>query len=318
MGTSGSPLCGSCASTNPEGSKFCNQCGRALTSAGGRTAGPDEVPLERLPQGPVGPPALSEHPPSGVPSPDDAATVDPELDDLIEGAEETRRERDRTDRGLLALALGAALGWIPVVQYFAAFFTLAGLLYLFLGRHGYDRSHRNCVVAGGALILLTTLAVLVLTAASVATLLATPLPPPGTGLSRSTVGSLEADLGGYFIGLAFLAILSSLAGVVIVLRLADPFTRTLLWGAFLLSCMIALFALLYLLLTVDGILNALAAGSSVSGDQLVNLQNTLLLESLAKAAPALLFAWAYQRARLQARDPLGARPGGSGSRGWTY
>ncbi len=305
---SGWLVCGGCSGANPAGSKFCNRCGSPLAEDAVRIPPPPEdLPVARtVPAGEAAPP--------GRPDPWDLDPLRPEAD--LYRHERELQARDRTDRGLLALVIGFALGWIPFIQYFGALFTLVGLIYVFLGRNGYDRLHHRNVLAGGALLLLTMALVVVVTAGEVAYLLT--VSQSTAGSPASAVAGLESGLQDYFLALAILSVLGVLANVVLIYRLADRFSRGLLWGGFLLSSLLSILTLVYLWSILAQAFSAVATGGTVDVSQLSGLQGVLLLARLALAVPALLFAWAYQRTRVQAKDPHSLGLGTRTPRGWCY
>ena len=305
---SGWLVCGGCSGANPAGSKFCNRCGSPLPEDAVRIPPPPEdLPVARaVPAGEGAPP--------GRPDPWDLDPLGPEAD--LYRHERELQARDRTDRGLLALVIGFALGWIPILQYFGALFTLVGLIYVFLGRNGYDRLHHRNVLAGGALLLLTMALLVVVTAGEVAYLLT--VSQSTVGSPASAVAGLESGLQDYFLALAILSVLGVLANVVLIYRLADRFSRGLLWGGFLLSSLFSIIMLVYLWSIVAQAFSAVATGGTVDVSQLSGLQGVLLISKLAQAVPALLFAWAYQRTRVQAKDPHALGLGTRTPRGWCY
>lgn len=305
---SGWLVCGGCSGANPAGSKFCNRCGSPLAEDAVRIPPPPEdLPVARaVPAGEAAPP--------GRPDPWDLDPLRPEAD--LYRHERELQARDRTDRGLLALVIGFALGWIPFIQYFGALFSLVGLIYVFLGRNGYDRLHHRNVLAGGALLLLTMALVFVVTAGEVAYLLT--VSQSTVGSPASAVAGLESGLQDYFLALAILSVLGVLANVVLIYRLADRFSRGLLWGGFLLSSLLSIITLVYLWSILAQAFSAVATGGTVDVSQLSGLQGVLLIARLALAVPALLFAWAYQRTRVQAKDPHALGLGTRTPRGWCY
>ncbi len=305
---SGWLVCGGCSGANPAGSKFCNRCGSPLAEDAVRIPPPPEA----LPVAPAVP--AGEAAPPGRPDPWDLDPLGSEGD--LYRHEREKRARDRTDRGLLALVIGFALGWIPFIQYIGALFTLVGLIYVFLGRNGYDQAHHRNVLAGGALLLLTMALLVVVTAGEVANLLT--ISQSNVGSPASAVAGLESGLQDYFLALAILTVLGVLANVVLIYRLADRFSRGLLWGGFLLSSLFTIIMLVYLSSIVAQAFSAVATGGTVDVSQLSGLQGVLLISKLAQAVPALLFAWAYLRTRVQARDPHALGPGTGTPRGWCY
>ena len=98
--------CPKCQAVSPAGATFCFRCGSSLAGA---------PPISS-------PPPASAAPPPFAPT-DEAILAGPVAPALTY---EARRDIDRTRTGVMLLAIGAALSWIPVIGLLGGLISLAG------------------------------------------------------------------------------------------------------------------------------------------------------------------------------------------------
>lgn len=283
MATVGEPLpvwCSACGSSSPPTARFCAQCGAAIL---------------RTPAG--GAPPL----PVYLPAPSYSRTPTPYY---------RSKERDRTISGLLLMAIGFALAWIPYINIVGGLLGLIGVIRVFLGRAGFSEEHHRYVVRGAVLIVITIVASIVLVLGFAAALVREANQP---GLRISQVGNdLTADLGFLLVGGA---ILSGLGYIVLVYGLADRMTQRILFAGFVASAALSILILVFVLPLVDQAVTQATSGSLVALGPINSLQLTADLFGLTKIVPSLPFAWAYLRARDKAtrlRDEPASEPRPSG------
>lgn len=220
---------------------------------------------------------------------------------------EVARERDRTVTGLLLLIIGFVLSWIPYVDLLGGLLGLIGIILVVLGRRGYGPSHERFVVIGGATYFLVLIASFL-----VAIIFAGEVVDAASSSSLSAAGAaLRSDLAGLFVATAVLGVVGGIGQVVLVYGLADATTRKLLWAAFAISVVLSLVILVFLLPAIDNAITQATSGTSVDLGPVNQLETTADLLGLSKVAPAVLFAWAYYRAREEAEsraaEPAGPR-----------
>ncbi|HYA57504.1 MAG TPA: zinc ribbon domain-containing protein [Thermoplasmata archaeon] len=258
----GTTSCRRCGAVNLPGSRFCQNCGADIRSEsqGGWAGAPPQYRTE--------PPDSKEH--------------------------------DQTMTGLLLMAIGFGLGWIPYVADLGGFMVLIGLIFVFLGRDAFGAVHHRNVVVGGLLVVLTLIAGIVLAAwfAYVIFGLQTNAGTDLSGISAQLTGDFEV----LFVGAAVLGVISVLASVILVYDLAGETTRLLLWMGFLLATVISVATVAYLLPQIQQTISQATSGTTLSLGPVQQLETTSLVLGLAKIAPDLMFTWAYLRARNESMD----------------
>jgi hypothetical protein len=208
------------------------------------------------------------------------------------------RDRDRTVTGLLLLVIGIALSWIPYISFIGFILALIGIILVILGRRAYGPEHHRYVVVGGVLFVIAILATVGLTIGLVVALIGQ-VTVTGSSVSLAS-GALQSDFEAFFIGAAVVGILGGLSRVILVYGLSDRTTRILLWAGFAVSVALSLIVLLVLYPQIVTAVNQATSGSTINNTPLTNLQTESTLLGLSNVLPALLFAWAYWRAREQA------------------
>jgi len=208
------------------------------------------------------------------------------------------KDRERTVTGLLLLVIGFVLGWIPYVSIIGELIALIGLILVILGRRAYGPQHHRYVVLGGVLFLLTILATVGLVIGFAAALLGQ-VSTTGSSVSINATG-LQNDLYALFVGAAIIGVIGGLAQVVLVYALSDRTTRLLLWLGFATSTAISLIVVVILVPQVISAVNQATSGATFDSGPITSLEATSNLLSVARVVPAVLFAWAYYRARADA------------------
>ena len=196
------------------------------------------------------------------------------------------------------LVIGFALSWIPYVSFIGDILAFVGIILVIVGRHGYGPEHRRDVVVGGVLFVITLIAAVGLAVWFVAALLGA-VSVNGTTLTISN-SALQNDFLVFFVGIAVVGIIGSLSRVIMVYALSDRTTQILLWAGFAASVVISLTILAVLYPQIVTAVNQATAGSTVNQGPLNSLQTESTVLGLVNVLPALLFAWAYWRAREQA------------------
>jgi len=222
-------------------------------------------------------------------------------------------ERSRTITGITLSAIGFALSWIPYVDYVGGLLVLIGVIFLFLGRWGFDERHHNLVVVGGIFVLITFIGAIVAAAIFADALLA-------AAASSASPAQLGGSLIGAFDGLLFsgavLGVIRALASVMLVYALVDRSTRGILWLAFSTQLIVQVVILVVVLPQVNSAIAQATSGSTVDLGPLNALTLTSTLWGLLAVIPSMLFFWAYLRARGAAsawgfapwRDPRSGLP----------
>ncbi len=218
---------------------------------------------------------------------------------------ETVRARDRTETGVLLVAIGLALGWIPYIGIVGGLLSLIGIILLFLGREGFGDRHRNAVVVGGFLLVLSVIAAFVL-GLLIAGMIVSIAQVQGVTLKDVTdtvIPSLESAAGGAIV----IAAIGGLGQILLVFQLADRTTRWLLVIGLIAAIVVG--AALYLIEVpqIEAAFRAATISGTLDRGPIVQLQNQMQLEGLLRGVPALISAYAFLRVRNRLRvDPPAA------------
>ncbi len=117
--------CPACQTSSPEDAAYCFKCGASL--AGAPPGAPPSTPTSQEPT-----PAPERYEPRyGFP-------VSPV-------SYEFWKDIDRTKTGLILLALGALLAWIPVIGFVGSLLALIGAILVILGRSAFGPKHARNV-----------------------------------------------------------------------------------------------------------------------------------------------------------------------------
>ncbi len=228
--------------------------------------------------------------------------LEPEVSEL------TLRDQDRTITGLLLLAIGFGLLWIPYVSFLGEILGFVGVILVFLGRGGYGADHRISVNYGATLIVIAIILGFFLVISIAAEILSIPSQP---GITLSQAGSeLSGALQNLFVGTAAVGILASWGEVLLVRGLSDPTTSRILWLAFAVNLVLNVIILIIVLPLVQTAVNEATSTSPPNLGPVDQLQTTFTLLGLVKIVPSLMFLWGYVRARDEAMFRRGHAPVG--------
>jgi hypothetical protein len=140
-------FCQECGAPNEANALYCAKCGSVLR------AGVPPLPPPAAPPPYYGPPAYGPpgYAPRGYPSyPAPYPTFD-------YAALDRQKQIDRTKWGILLLAIGALLLWIPLVNAVAGFISLIGVILGILGRKAFGDRHAKFVVISVVLYILVVI-----------------------------------------------------------------------------------------------------------------------------------------------------------------
>ncbi len=197
------------------------------------------------------------------------------------------RNYRRTVDGLIVLAVGSALFWIPFLGAAAAVVLATGVVLLLLGRTEFGPAHRRCVEFGGLLLLGAAAANLVVLGLFLSTFLPSSTVATDAAL---TAGFRQILVGGIVTGALFAA-----GCVALPFALADRLGRGLLGVALVLQVVVSVvtFSVLAPLLpslapsTFNGYVGSIGLGSPAALD--------FLGYQLLGLLPALFFTVACYR-----------------------
>ncbi len=295
-GLSAPRICPHCGTANPPAANDCSQCGRGLPVPG-VLASSSPTPADggpRVPSVGAGPASSG-----GTPTPNAFGRTD------AAGPASTR-EGGRTVAGLLLMVVGLSLSWVPYVDEVGELLILIAVILLFLGRWGFDESHRRAVLRGGGLVLAAIVVGLLVGVVFVGVVIddASSIGTNSTAVSQfgaTLVGQLDL----LFVISAVLVFFTALGYTFLGSGLADAPTRRLLWAALVAQVGASAVQLALVLPLVRSAVHQATQGSTLDVSTITGVETTAALYGLVNAVPAILFAWAYYRVRETA---IGWRP----------
>jgi len=206
---------------------------------------------------------------------------------------EVARARDHTRTGVLLLTIGIAIGWIPYIQDLGGLLIFIGIIFLFIGRWGFSDRHHDLVVAGGVLLVIAIIGVVI-----VAFALATALIQAATqiGATAQSVGAtLQASIQDTLIATVVFAFISGLGQLLMVWGLADPTSRLLLVTGFVLAITISAVLLAIELPLLANAIQSATAGATINTGPINALEGQIQVYGLLSVVPASVTGFAYYR-----------------------
>ncbi len=198
--------CPNCRETLSSADTVCPQCGAEVTTP------PSPVPTLGAAPPPPPLPGAFPYPPMGSP---------PEM------SYERRRAIDRTKTGIALLAIGAALGWIPVVSLLGDLLILIGGILVILGLEAFGAAHEHNVWIAVVLYVIGLIGAFLLAASVTGQVqAATDLP------AAQVEGAMVAAFDTIFVGGAIVGLFSGLGSVLFLYALMDTRGKVLLWASF--------------------------------------------------------------------------------------
>lgn len=210
-GLASTVTCRRCGRTPDASFAFCPYCGTPLSGAAyrGFSVGTPTTVL---------PPAAASYPPWTTGTPVSYAR---------------RREVDRTRTGVLLLAAGSAIGWIPVISILGGLLVLIGAILVILGRQAFGAAHERNVLIAIVLYVIGLVGAFLL-AGSFLSSIETAASLPATEAASAVVSAFD----GFLIGSVIVGIFSGLATVLFLWALLDLPGKILIWASFVSSFVI--------------------------------------------------------------------------------
>ncbi len=258
--------CPQCKAISPSGAAFCHRCGTSLANAPPAPATP--MPSAAgFPPPPVSEPGFIRPPP---PPP---------------GVYGFQRDIDRTRTGVLLLAVGAFLSWVPVIGLLGGLLTLVGAILVILGRAAFGEKHARNVGIAIVLFIIGFIGGLVLAGGVLSSVEQAAALPPDQ-LQATVVSAFNTLL----LGAIILGVITGPATVFFLWELLNPTGRILILASYLAGILIAFYVYVVIIGQVSTALAAAFATSPPDVTPIVALDNQINGLKLLDAIPSLVTA----------------------------
>jgi len=218
---------------------------------------------------------------------------------------ERTKQIDHTKTGLLLLAIGFLIGWVPIIGGIGIILGFIGAILVILGRAAFGARHSTFVILSVVLYI----AVIVLAVAFFLWFLLAGFQAASQGNPRPFVSAFWPFVGGLIVS----SVIARVAQVLFVHELEEPLGRYLLYAALVASIVVPVLAVLALMSSLNAVLAGIANGTITNPndsrlDALRNVSGTL---GLLGAIPSVLLGVAYFLAwqRIERREIPAAPPG---------
>ncbi len=288
-------FCQECGAPNEAIARYCARCGSEL-----RAGVPPVTPPTSFPApGPYAPYPAPMAPPAPVPSPLYTPYPYPPMYGPAYpyagpyggypnySVIERQKQVDRTKTGLLLLAVGFLIGWVPLIGAIGGLLAFIGAIMVILGRKAFGTRHATFVIVA-LVVYIASFVILVIFIAwfAIAGYQASIQRDP-----RPLLSVFWPFIGGVVAASA----IGALAQVLFVHEIEKPIGRYLLYGALIAAVAAPIAAVLLLMPALNALLDGIADGTITNPNDprlaaLDGFQTTLTLVS---AVPSVLFGVAY-------------------------
>ena len=300
-------FCQECGAPNEAAAKYCARCGSELRAgvAPGATppppaAGPAPVPPSYFPPYTTYPYAAPYVP---YPPPYPYAGPYPGYPNYADV--ERTKQIDHTKTGLLLLAIGFLIGWVPIIGGIGVILGFIGAILVILGRAAFGARHSTFVILSVVLYI----AFIVLAVAFFLWFLFVGFQAASQGNPRPFASAFWLFVGGIVVA----SVIARVAEVLFVHELEKPVGRYFLYAGLLASIVVPVVAVLVLKASFDALLTGIANGTITNPNDprigtLRNVGDTL---GLLGAIPSVLLGVAYLLAwqRIERREIPAGPPG---------
>lgn len=200
------------------------------------------------------------------------------------------RDRSGTSLGLMLMAIGIAVSWIPVILYIGSLLLIIGAILVILHRNGFGGSHGAFVISAFLIYILVIIVATVGTLAFTDSLI----------YSGGSVPTMEGALRGYIYTTLVIGVLGSVSYFLLPYGLSRGPGKKLLILA--LVAQVAVTISVFMVVSGDLIQAFSLAVSTHSSSPLLEVKGKLSLYGLVGAIPSLMFAAAYYMARLNVEE----------------
>lgn len=212
---------------------------------------------------------------------------------------------ERANRGVGLLIVGALLAWIPVIGGIGIAVAGVGAAFLVIGRGPFRFEHLRFVVIGiglaGAALLVALLTTFILSSTIVAALAT-------TSATAGVTEALESAFGTMLLGGIGVAALLGLAATLWTYDLQDRKGKILLWVSLAANVLVAIGVFALVSGDVSGAVALAFEDGTYDPVPIDQLRSQVSFLGSLTFFPAMLYSWAYLRARSRIEDRKVPRP----------
>ncbi|MCI4372659.1 MAG: hypothetical protein L3K02_03330 [Thermoplasmata archaeon] len=193
------------------------------------------------------------------------------------------------------MIIAFSLLWVPYISGIGGLLALIGVVFLWLGRHGFTSVHRTNVNLGAGCVVLGILIGIGVGIWFVSAILSAGTMPQQ---SLNAIGPLlQSDLGILFLVGVVAGALSAFAYTILPFALADRQSRVLLIAGGILTVLVLAVQFSILFPQISNAVSQATSGGMINTGPVTSLQTESSLIATSQILPDIMFAWAYFRIR---------------------
>lgn len=185
------------------------------------------------------------------------------------------------------MAVGSALGWIPVISILGGLLVLVGAILVVLGREAFGVAHERNVMIAIMLYVVGLIGSFILAGSLISSIEAAAY-LPATGAASAVMGAFN----GFLAGAVIVGVIAGLASILFLWALLDLAGRVLIWASFFSSFALLFGAWVIIMSQLGSAMANAFAGSPPDLGPLIALDNELNSLRLLNILPDLLAAGA--------------------------
>ncbi|MHB8372572.1 MAG: hypothetical protein ACYDAO_06385 [Thermoplasmataceae archaeon] len=203
----------------------------------------------------------------------------------------------KTVTGLLLLAIGTAISWIPFIEYLGILLNLIGVIFIYMGRQNFSSSHSTFVILSIIVYLIGAVFTFVVALSLVSQIVSSSVLSP-----QVTKGAITSDITTFIYAEIVGVIIMSMAFFLITFALQDKVGKFLLVLSVVVYIFVEIIIAGILVSQISQAISQAFSGSTYNKVPIANLEGNLTSYSLLAAVPMLIYAISYFRLYMQLKE----------------